>query len=188
MRILSGRTLGAFFLAMAGVVFIDWVLAMVLTLTMIFFGEIPPTIASIFPGDLYLHSMDQPFPFFSCICRSPTTGFPVFCEASPALLGIAVALAVISCLIVNLIRTLALLKVWPHDTPDRWWVWTNLPLLTSAVLAVGFTWGIFYPPIYPGGGESAEMRYGAIAGLMPPLFILVTVTTGRRLRRRPPTN
>ena len=184
-RIFTNRRLGTFLLVMAGVAAIDWGIAMLL------FRGPPAIIALILHRETY-DSGYPPLPQGLIFGLCPGNGYSFLCAPWSLFLLILVLAAVAVCVWVDLIRMLSLRGDITQVSRDRTqapmlreWIMARLPFGLSVVLTLGIVWGwrqVIFPP-----SDVAVLTamYQVLAPFIPPLFILITLITGRYLRLSP---
>ena len=184
-RIFTNRQFGTFLFAMAGVAAVDWVLAMLL------FRGPPAIIALILHGETYSTGY-PPLPQGLIIGLCPGNGYSFLCAPWSLFLLILVVAAVAICVCVNLIRMLSRRGDITQGSGDRTqalmlWerILARLPLDLSVVLALGIVWGWRQVIFSPSDVAVLTAMYRVLAPFIPPLFISISLTTGRYLRLSP---
>ena len=183
-RIFTNRRLGTFLFVMAGVAAIDWVIAMVL------FRGPAVIIELILHGETY-HTL-PPLPQGLIYGLCPGNGYSFLCAPWALFLLILVAAAVAICAWANFIRMLSRLGDVTQDSRDRAQapmfrerILARLPFGLSVVLALGIVFGWWQYIFSPSGFGLLISMYQVLALFIPPLFIVISLTTGRYLRRSP---
>ena len=176
------RSLGIFLFVMAGLAALDWAVGMAI------FGW-PYRIVNLeYYGDLR-GLYDPPFPRILIYLPCPGNGFGFLCGPWALLLVFVTVLASATCLTANLVYALRSAggdsdgSVLPGRPAQIFFV------AASVVLFAGFlwTWFIYLAPgswEFPTGGP---VFLEVLSSLMPPLFVIVCVVAGWRLRRESPT-
>ena len=169
------RLLGISLILVGGLVFIDWVYSFVL-----WGGLHQPIVDLILHGDLDT-SESQPILFTLWIEVCPGNGHPAFCDPLGWFFLVLGVLAVVTCLLVNLTRGVALTKDRSVRGKSHWLRLHNLAFYTSAVVAAGLCWTWIHVVLGSDYPTAVSVVYLVVATITPPLFVVVTVVTGRRL-------
>ena len=166
-----------FLFVMATLALFDWVL------TGVVFRGWPTIIDLIRYGELYDRS-SPPLPSGLMFLPYPGNGFAFFCGPWALSLIFVFTLAVGFGLYVNATRTLALgfAQGWAGSL-DRRRLFVILSFVASVLLAFAFVWGWVQFFRISGHLPGVTPVYQLVAPFMHLLFILVSVSAGRHLRR-----
>ena len=170
------RLLGISLILVGGLAFIDWVYSFVL-----WGGLHQPIVDLILHGDLDT-SESQPILVTLWFEVCPGNGHPAFCDPLGWFFLVLGVLTVVICPVVNLTRGVAPFGDGCVRGNSRWLLrFHNLAFYTSAVVAAGYCWTLIHAILGPDYPTVVSVVYLVFATITPPLFVVVTVVTGRRL-------
>ena len=173
------RLLGKSLVLVGGLAFIDLVLSIVRRRE---YQE--PILDLVLRGDLDTSGSD-PVLFNLWLWVCPGNGQPAFCDSLGWFFLLLGVLAVGTCLIIALARGLASTGDGSGGVKNRRLWFHNLAFYASAVVAVGYCWTLIHFFIGPDYAMALSVIYIVVATVTPPLFVVVTIATGRRRLARP---
>ena len=156
----------------------DWILSFGLS-----GGTIPAILDLIVYGELDTSGI-QPLLFTFGLLLCPGNGYTAFCEPLGWFFFLLGALAVVTCLLVNLSRGVASTREGLVGGKNRWLRFHNLKFYASAVCAAGYSLIGIHASLDPDYPTAVSVVYLVLATIAPPLFVVVTMVTGRRLLTR----
>ena len=168
------RLLGISLILVGGLAFIDWVYSFVL-----WGGFHQPIVDLILHGYLDT-SGSQPILFTLWFEVCPGNGHPAFCDPLGWFSLVLVVLTVVICPVVNLTRGVAPFGDGSVRGKSRRPWFNNLAFYASAVVAAGYSWTLIHAIFVPDYPTAVSVVYLVVATITPPLFVVVTIATGRR--------